>query len=109
MEQHKAARDGLLADAQANLDAEATENGGNGNLTDEMRAKLSAFITELEGLYTKFSAEDGWGPHMIPFPDDPRTDWIDGYDYRVTDYDELVAASTGLPKATADQAESTEE
>ena len=46
---------------------------------------------------------------MIPFPDDPRTDWIDGYDYRVTDYDELVAASTGLPKASADQAESTEE
>ena len=25
---------------QANLDAEATENSGNGNLTDEMRAKL---------------------------------------------------------------------
>ena len=109
MEQHKAARDGLLADAQANLDAEATENGGNGNLTDEMRAKLQAFITELEGLYTKFSPEDGWGPHMIPFPDDPRTDWIDGYDYRVNDYDELVAASTGLPKASVKKAESTEE
>ena len=40
---------------------------------------------------------------MIPFPDDPRTDWIDGYDYRVTDYDELVA-STGLPKASVDKA-----
>ena len=40
---------------------------------------------------------------MIPFPDDPRTDWIDGYDYRVTDYDELVAASTGLPKASAEK------
>lgn len=55
------------------------------------------------------TAEDGWGPHMIPFPDDPRTDWIDGYDYRVNDYDGLIASSTGLPAASADRAESTEE
>lgn len=97
MEQHQAARDGLRADAQANLDAEATENGGQGNLTDEMRAALTAFVAELDGLYDKFSAADGWGPHMIPFPDDPRTDWIDGYDYRVNDYDALVQAETGMP------------
>lgn len=97
MEQHMAARDGLRADAQANLDAEATENGGQGNLTDEMRAALTAFVAELDGLYDKFSAADGWGPHMIPFPDDPRTDWIDGYDYRVSDIDSLVQAETGMP------------
>ena len=99
MEQHKAARDTLVADAQANLDAEATENGGQGNLTDQQRAALTAFIGELNGIYTKFSAADGWGPHMIPFPDDPRTPWIDGYDYRVTDYDELIDAATGLTKS----------
>ena len=99
MEQHKAARDGLVADAQANLDAEATENGGQGNLTDQQRAALQAFIAELNGLYTKFPAADGWGPHMIPFPDDPRTPWIDGYDYRVNDYDELIDAATGLTKS----------
>lgn len=101
MEQHKAARDGLLNDAIATLDAETTENDGEGNLTDAMREKLEAFIEELEGLYTKF---DGWQPHMIPFPDDPRTAWIDGYDYRVNDYDNLVVASTGLPKDPEDQA-----
>ena len=99
MEQHKAARDGLVADAQANLDAEATENGGQGNLTDQQRAALQAFIAELNALYTKFPATDGWGPHMIPFPDDPRTPWIDGYDYRVNDYDELIDAATGLTKS----------
>ena len=99
MEQHKAARDTLVADAQANLDAEATENGGQGNLTDQQRAALTAFIGELNGIYTKFSAADGWGPHMIPFPDDPRTPWIDGYDYRVNDYDELIDAATGLTKS----------
>ena len=100
MEQHKAARDTLVADAQANLDAEATENGGQGNLTDQQRAALQAFIAELNGLYTKFPAADGWGPHMIPFPDDPRTPWIDGYDYRVTDYEELIDAATGLTKSS---------
>ena len=100
MEQHKAARDGLVADAQANLDAEATENGGQGNLTDQQRAALTAFIAELNQLYTKFPAADGWGPHMIPFPDDPRTPWIDGYDYRVNDYDSLIDAATGLTKSS---------
>ena len=100
MEQHKAARDTLVADAQANLDAEATENGGQGNLTDQQRAALTAFIGELNGIYTKFPAADGWGPHMIPFPDDPRTPWIDGYDYRVTDYEELIDAATGLTKSS---------
>ena len=99
MEQHQAARDQLMADAQANLDAEATENGGQGNLTDQQRAALTAFIAELNQLYTKFAAADGWGPHMIPFPDDPRTPWIDGYDYRVNDYDELIDAATGLTKS----------
>ena len=100
MEQHKAARDTLVADAQANLDAESTENGGQGNLTDQQRAALTAFIGELNGVYTKFPAADGWGPHMIPFPDDPRTPWIDGYDYRVSDYDELIDTATGLTKST---------
>ena len=100
MDQHQAARDTLMADAQAVLDAEATENGGQGNLTDQQRAALTAFIAELNQLYTKFPAADGWGPHMIPFPDDPRTPWIDGYDYRVTDYDELIDAATGLTKST---------
>ena len=100
MDQHQAARDTLMADAQAVLDAEATENGGQGNLTDQQRAALTSFIAELNQLYTKFPAADGWGPHMIPFPDDPRTPWIDGYDYRVTDYDELIDAATGLTKST---------
>ena len=99
MEQHKAARDGLMADAQACLDAEATENGGQGNLTDQQRAALEGFVAELGALYTKFASADGWGPHMIPFPDDPRTPWIDGYDYRVNDYDELIDAATGLTKS----------
>lgn len=101
MEQHQAARDNLLNDAISNLDAETTDNDGEGNLTDAMREKLEAFIEELEGVYTKFA---GWQPHMIPFPDDPRTSWIDGYDYRVNDYNNLVVASTGLPKDPEDQA-----
>ena len=95
MEQHTAARDGILENCKLTLEAEATENGGQGNLTDEMRKKLQDYVTELEGVYTKFA---GWEAHTIPFPDDPRTDWIDGYDYRVNDYDSLVAAESGLSK-----------
>lgn len=68
MEQHVAVRDAILAGAKEDLE--------NGDLSEEVKAKMPEYIEKLEQTYEKFA---GWQVHMIPFPDDPRTPQIDGF------------------------------
>ena len=86
-ESHKAARDSVLADHTAKLDA------FRANLTPYLIAKAEAAITELTNMYTTYA---GVIPEMIPFPLDPLINLIEEYDYN-DDPDDLLEAS-GEPK-----------
>lgn len=68
MELHMTVRDSILEGAKADLES--------GSLDEEVAAKMPEYIEKLENTYEKFA---GWEPHMIPFPDDPRTPQIDGF------------------------------
>ena len=74
MEQHKAARDGILKGAQDFL------AGQRANLIASQVTAIEAFITEMEGVYTKY---DGIDAFMIPFPEDPTLGLLENYDYNV--------------------------
>lgn len=81
IEQHMAARDGAVAGCR-----ERVEDFGD-NLTPEQIVAAEAFCAEMEDLYDKFA---GIEPHMIPFPNDPTADLIEGYNYN-EDPDGLLA------------------
>ena len=74
MEQHKSARDGILKGAQDFLAAQRS------NLIASQVTAIEAFITEMEGVYTKY---DGVDAFMIPFPEDPTLGLLENYDYNV--------------------------
>lgn len=62
-EQHDNARLGIISGINEDLEDPDSE------ISDDLRTKLIAFKTELEGIPTKFA---GWSPWQIPFPNDPR-------------------------------------
>ena len=70
--QHKQARDGALQGATTRLNENRT------NLTAAQISAADAHIAALTNLYTKFAGIDYF---MIPFPNDPTTEWRDDYDY----------------------------
>lgn len=74
MEQHEAARDGILKGAQDFL------AGQRSNLIASQVTAIEAFITEMEAVYTKY---DGVDAFMIPFPEDPTLGLLENYDYNV--------------------------
>lgn len=68
IEQHTSVRDSILESAISGLD--------DPELSEEVLAKMPEYIEKLKNTYIKFA---GWAPHMIPFPDDPRTEAIEGF------------------------------
>jgi len=72
MEQHVAARDGIVAGA---TDFLANQRA---NLTAAQITEIEAFIAEMGEVYTKY---DGVEAFMIPFPADPTLGLLENYDY----------------------------
>jgi hypothetical protein len=87
MEEHVIARDSIVAGTQTDLDE-------NGNLyTQEMKDKLQEFIDTLSSCYDMY---ENVPAHMIPFPADPKVNWISDYDYNLDP--ENLLGSDNLPK-----------
>jgi hypothetical protein len=80
-EQHMQARDGAVTGCKERLAVLGDD------LTPEQIVDAESFIAEMEDLYEKFA---GVEPHMIPFPMDPTSGLIEGYDYN-EDPDGLLA------------------
>lgn len=87
MEQHKGARDSVIVDSTARLEAFRS------NMTADQIAAAEAFIAEMENVYVKY---DGIEPFMIGFPASPLAELVEDYDYN-TDSDGLLddAATDG--------------
>lgn len=82
LEMHTTARDNIVGGARKFLE------DNRANLTAAQIAAIEAFGTEMDAVYTKYAGIDA---HMIPFPDDPTSGLVDGYDYN-TDEDGLLSA-----------------
>ena len=87
MEEHKQARDSIVADSTARL------ADYRSNMTTDQIAAAEAFIAEMENIYVKYAGIDA---HMIGFPDNPLAELVEDYDYN-TDPDSLLddAATDG--------------